>query len=227
MAVIETNQKFTVFDARLSHPFGMYISGRSQSGKSHFVHKLIKNAHLYIDVKPVYLVWIYGQFTKELQNLKESYNESNLTLLDKIPTSLQEYIDEKQPGLFVFDDVIYECVNSSEVMKLMTKYVHHLNVSAIIISQELSPQGLYSKVIKKNCHYFILYKNLLDYSEVSSLAKKILPYRSPIFVKIFKAATDLSKHAYLFLDGKSLIPEATFRTDILNPLYQRVFIPIE
>jgi len=53
----------------LKHPFSCVIAGPSQSGKTVFLRKLLKGAHLFIDEAPERIVWGYGAQNDEQLNL--------------------------------------------------------------------------------------------------------------------------------------------------------------
>jgi len=50
------------------HPFSCVIAGPSQSGKTVFLRKLLKGAHLFIDEAPERIVWAHGAHNDEQLN---------------------------------------------------------------------------------------------------------------------------------------------------------------
>ena len=138
---------------------------------------------------------------------------------------LTGFTKQKQHGVFIFDDSQSDVCDSQEIADLFTKKCHHENISTIVIFQNLFCEGKHRKTIYRNASYLILFNNPLDYTLAYSLARKIYPHKSGIFLDIFKNATR-RPYTYLFIDGKVSTPEdARFRTDLFGKNFQRVFVP--
>ena len=177
-----------------------------------------------VDAPYDYIVWSYGQKTKALEETKELYGDK-ITLVEGIPEDLSNFTRQDQHGVFIFDDSQSEICDSQEIADLFTKRCHHENISTIVIFQNLFCEGKHRKTIYRNATYLVLFNNPLDYSLAYSLAKKIYPQKSSIFLEIFKKATQ-RPYGYLFIDGKLGTPEdARFRTDLFGKHYQRVLVP--
>lgn len=218
---------FQVYDARLTTPFTMIVAGPSQAGKSSFVINLLSKWENMVNTPLDYIVWCYGQMTKDLEVLKQLYSDK-ITLVEGVPDDLNKYILGKEKhGVVIFDDSQGLICDSQEIADLFTKRSHHENVSAIAIFQNLICEGKHRKTIYRNASYLVLFNTPLDYSLAYSTARKIYPHKSSVFLDIYKKATELP-YSFLFIDGKvGSLNEARFRTDIFNPKYQKVFIPTQ
>lgn len=101
--------------------------------------------------------------------------------------------------LLILDDLVYRVNQSFDYMELFTIDVHHMNISVIFISQNLFPQGKYSRVISLNCQYLVLFKNPRDNFQVKYLATQLYPKRTPYFLNAYEKATR-KPYSYLLVD---------------------------
>ena len=58
-------------DVRFKVPANFYISGQTQSGKSYFVRKLLHYLNELFHPVPTKVVYCYGEYQKEFDELKE------------------------------------------------------------------------------------------------------------------------------------------------------------
>ena len=113
--------------------------------------------------------------------------------------------------------------NNEQVEKVFTQYVHHRNLSAIYMVQNLFVQGKSSRTISLNTNYLILFKNPRDNNQVSVLARQMYPGNTKFFMECFKNATE-KPHGYLLIDYKTKTPDSfRLRTDLLS-VYPVVYV---
>ena len=193
-------------DLRLQHPFSCVISGPSNSGKTYFVKKLIADADRLVSKPFENVVYIYNCWQPlydELSSIR------NIRFIQGIPERLDD--DELLPiataNLLIIDDVMKDASNNSEVEKVFTQYVHHRNLSAIYLVQNLFFQGKSCRTISLNTNYLMLFKSPRDSSQISVLAGQMYPGNTKYFMEAFKDATKVS-YGYLFLDYKPQTPDA-------------------
>ena len=92
------------------------------------------------------------------------------------------------------------------VADLFSKGRHHRNLSVVYLTQNLFPQGRACRDIALNTQYLVLFNNPVDRQQVATLARRIYPSSSHIFMKQFEEATS-RPYGYLVLDLKSSTPE--------------------
>ena len=112
------------FDPRFQHPFTCYVAGLTQSGKSHFVFKLISLSTTAIFSPPEETVWCYGEYQDAFPDRSDS-----VEFIEGLPDS--NLLDGRQT-LLIIDDIMSEI--DSRVMKFFTKGSHHTNTNTIYIS---------------------------------------------------------------------------------------------
>lgn len=55
-----------------------------------------------------------------------------------------------------------EGVEDKELLDLLTKPSHHQNITMLYLSQDMFPQGKYTKSTSRNAHHIIAFTNLQD-----------------------------------------------------------------
>lgn len=214
-------ETFRTFDARLQHPFTMVVAGPSQSGKSHFLHSLLKNAGRMISSEFDYVVCFLGSNDPQLRELTSVYG-SRITFVRGLPEDFDKFIDPSQNGFILLDDLMHESTKTNRVTELYTKTSHHANVSVCLVLQNIFHHGRERYSILRNSHYLVIFQNPLDQTIVHTLAQRINPVNKAAVIKIFLYAQ--SRYRYLLLDGKQGgLPQARFRSDIFND-FQRCFV---
>ncbi len=74
---------------------------------------------------------------------------------------------------------------NSELQRVFTQYVHHRNLSAIYIVQNLFVQGKSSRTISLNANYMILFKNPRDVNQVAMLRRQMYPGNTKYFMECY------------------------------------------
>jgi hypothetical protein len=127
-----------------------------------------------------------------------------------------------KPLLLVLDDLLIEA-NSSFLTKLFTRDTHHMNISALFITQSLFDKNI--KVARQNAHYLILLRNPSGELQVRNLGLQLFPRNLPFFMHAYEQATN-DKFGYLLVDmhpsSKSIL---RLRTKIFPQENTKLFIP--
>ena len=196
-------------DFRLKCNRTMCIVGPSHSGKTHLTLQLLERRKELFDCEPKRVVWCYGIYQHDL------YGE--LTARGYIlhpgiinTTDIQPY------DIIVLDDLLNESKNSQDVTAMFTKAAHHKPCFIIFIMQNLFPSGKEARTRSLNTHYYIIFKNPRDKSQVEYLARQILPRKSKLLIEVFEEATE-KPYTYLFLDFTQECPdEYRFRSQLFQ-----------
>lgn len=164
------------------------MSGPSQSGKTRFTQKILNNPGVFS--KPIpNIVYANSQWQPAFQEISD--NDSSVLFYEGLPTKqdLSEWSQREGGLLLVLDDLVYRVIQSFDYMELFTIHVHHMNISVIFISQNLFPQGKYSRVISLNCQYLVLFKNPRDNFQVKFLATQLYSGQTKYFLDAYEKAT--------------------------------------
>ena len=196
-------------DFRLHCNKTLAVVGPSHSGKTSFVLDLLDHRHSLFDVTPKRVVWCYGIYQHEL-NVK--LQRKGYTLHSDIIS-----VNDIHPhDIIVLDDLLNESRNSQDVTSMFTKAAHHKPCFIIFIMQNLFPPGREARTRSLNTHYYCIFKNPRDKSQVEFLARQILPRNPKVLVQIFEAATEKA-HSYLFLDFTQECPDhLRFRSNLFD-----------
>lgn len=109
-------------------PVNILLSGPSQSGKSTFVIKLIKNIKTLFktEVKEILYCTSLGH------NLQNKIPRS-VKIYKGVPSAA--YFSDRIPRLVILDDMLYEI--DKNMIEIFTKKSHHLNFAVIFLSQSI------------------------------------------------------------------------------------------
>ena len=172
-----------VFDARFKQPFKMIIIGPSMAGKTRWVHQLIERSKDLIDAPIDNVVFFYGIKTKQISCSSNDIH-NKIRYVEGILDDFQEYISGgRKNTLFIFDDLMNEAVNHKGLINLFTKESHHLNISVIILLQDMFYSGSERKTLFRNADYLILFNTPLDKSGVFAIGHEIMPKYVSTFIK--------------------------------------------
>ena len=213
---------FVQMDVRLKHPFTCVISGPTGSGKTVFTKQLFTSKGI-IDPPPDNIIWCYGEYQDGYDHLASLVPE--IRFVEGIPADLLHSLDRTQRNVIVIDDLMSESSNNTKVSDLFTKGSHHINLSVILILQNLFYKGKEMRTISLNSHYMVLFKNPRDTSQINHLAKQMYPSRSKFMVEACRDATK-NPYGYLFVDLKpTTSEELSIRTNIFNGDFPIVYLP--
>ncbi|KAL8618577.1 hypothetical protein ACOMHN_021846 [Nucella lapillus] len=164
---------------------------------------------------PEEVVWCLGEWQPGYGELK------NVRFVEWIPD-----VDTWKPGkrrLLVLDDLMTE--TDERVTKLFTKGSHHKNMSIIYITQILFSKNKKSRTIHLNSNYIVLFKNPRDATQITFLARQMMPGRTKLMLDAYKDATT-QPHGYLVVDLKQDTSDLyQLRTNIFPREVQVVCIP--
>ena len=198
-----------LLDLRLKCDRTMCIAGPSHSGKTFLTLKIIHNRAELFECAIGRVIWCYGIYQRELQ--VELEKRGVIMQSDAIHTSqIQPY------DLVILDDLLDVTLASQDVTAMFTKAAHHKPCFIIFIMQNLFPGGKESRTRSLNTHYYILFKNPRDKSQIEFLARQIVPRKSKALIDVFEVATRPA-HGYLFCDFTQKCPENyRFRSNLFG-----------
>lgn len=176
------------------------VSGATQSGKTHFVQKLLENVKGMFCGEPVsQIMYCYGIYQPLFGEMKERI--PNFSLHEGLPS--REDIDNFTVSgchtLLVLDDMMDKVSVSSEMRDIFTMGCHHRKLSVIFITQNIFQKAKFARTIALNTHYMVLFRNLRDASQVAHLGRQIFPGKGEILVEAYQHATGMP-YGYIIID---------------------------
>ena len=209
-------------DNRFQTPCTISVVGSTSSGKTTFISKILWKNDLFVN-KISKILYCYSCFQPIFEEMSKLHQ--NIEFHHDIPSEekIKDFTNEEH-NLIVLDDLMSKVSSSQTMQDLFCQYSHHLNVSVIFISQNLFYNGKCSRTLTLNSHYFILFKNRRDISQIGILGRQLFPGKQKNFLNIYKDATKVP-YGYLFVDiHPKSHEELSLRTDILNELYNIVYL---
>ena len=190
-------------------PARLLISGFSGSGKSNFVCKLVKKYR-----SSFHRIIVLGS---DLENSAELGIEFNSDF-----NPFEEFL--KGNTLLIFDDIIY----NKKLLTLAGEVFirgRHLNVSSIIVTQNLFLSDKNFRQISLNTTHIVIFKHR-DEKQIVCFARSFLTdTKVKQFHALYKKVVAKKKHQYLMIDFTVDIDSAiAVRTNVVNEYYEQAFL---
>lgn len=177
------------------------VVGPTNSGKTFWINKLLENDMF--TQKATSVLICYGVYQSFYDTMRANGKITPpLSFHEGLPS--REVIDSLADGNFhiiVIDDLMEQVVKSNTVQELFTKYCHHKNITAILVSQNIFQKGPNARTISLNSHVQVLFANKRDESQIAILANQL--YRTKAKKKRFLEAYDeemKKRYSYLVID---------------------------
>ena len=214
------------YDARLSHPSTILISGVSRSGKTCFSKKLIENVNkVFKPTPPKYIILIYEEWQNMYDTLVDN-KHVHLTMkgIDDFDYLKELMIEKKDQGgtLLMIDDQGSKI--DQNIMKIFTIYSHHYSVTCMLLTQTLFDSKREFRTVSLNASYIVIMKNSRDASSITNLAKQTHPYRTRFLTNSYLDATK-QPYSYLLID---MVPETPEEIRIRSNIFEdpiKVYTP--
>ena len=211
------------FDPRLQGPFTMLITGPTSCGKSQLVFELMRNIDALITPKVESVTYCYSQWQSGYAEFQEKVNfHSGLLSEDEM---LRANSSANPPHSLVIVDDLTTKEDIATVSRMFTEGSHHRRTSIIFITQSMFMKDPNYRVISLNAHYFVIFKNPRDMSQINVLSRQVFPDKPKFITMVYNNETTL-KHSYIVLDFKQSTPNSfRVRGSITSPWNTSVFIP--
>jgi hypothetical protein len=205
------NKMYELYDRSVFiHSFSLLISGPSRSGKTHLLVDILKNHRILIKPQLERIVYCYAVWQNEFDELKQLGVEFVNGMYD-----VAEF-NASTRNLVIYDDLMEECSNDRGILDLFTRGSHHLNISVILLTQNLFSKSRYMRTISLNTEYLIIFNNVRDKSQFNHVARQIYPDQPKFLIDAYRNATS-QPHGYLFIDlSHNVEDELRVQSNITN-----------
>jgi hypothetical protein len=164
---------------RIQLPMTMTVVGASMAGKSEFVLNLVKFRNALFTSEFHRIVYcqpdeMYSQNQSYFLRLQNEF--SKVELCSGIPNLSKLNLEcNTLPCLLILDDLMFSIMHSQTMFDLITRYVHHNNVSVIMTLQNyfLPSSNKYGKSLIRNALYRVFFYNRIDKREMSIISSQI------------------------------------------------------
>ena len=182
---------------QLKWPFTALFIGATSCGKTQLLTQILLNNETAIQPPPTKIIYLYKVWQFKYDIIKEKL--SNITFTTDISNA--NTVNTGERTLLIFDDFQNEIINNSEVADIFSIGSHHLNISVMLVLQNIFPKGTRVRDITLNCSYFILFKNRRDLNQINILARQMYGFNYKQFIKAYTDATKLN-YGYLLVNLK-------------------------
>jgi len=138
-------------DSKLEKPFRLIVGGGSGSGKTEFVKKLVNENHFSSPFEKI--VYCYPEYLCDVPAEFDQIVEYQPGVCD-----LEYFSTLPKNSLIILDDMMSECGNSDQIMKLFSVVARKRNLSVIFIVQNIYDKGKQFRNIRLNATGFVLFK---------------------------------------------------------------------
>ena len=183
----------TTFQFR--HPFTMILAGPTSCGKTTWLKKLLHQAECMITPVPRQIFWFYKRWQPMYTEMQE--NIPNI----KFVHGIRRQDPDGQPAINIYDDLMKDSTNNSDICEMYTEGSHHCNLSVICLLQNLYYHGKENRTMSLSTQYMVLFKNPRDQQQVVQLPRQMYPNNWQLFLKAFHYATK-EPYGYLLVDLK-------------------------
>ncbi len=222
--------KFGTGRIRFKENSSFVVCGRSGSGKTTFISKLLLNADEMFENekgRPIEILYcysayqdIYDKMYRKMRNIRFVQGLPDRDLLRKLISPKNRHL------ILVIDDLMRQALSSTLIFDFFTVNAHHQGTSIIYVSHNLFQQGEFSKAISLNSTYYCLFKNPRGADQIRTLSSQIYPGMNNAVVQAYNMATNAQKYGYLFLDMSINMPdELRMRTCIFPDEATRFYYP--
>lgn len=202
----------------------IFVAGPTNSGKSFWVYRLLATPKMF--EQPIAsILYCYGVYQPLYNVMKNNPNFPSLEFQEGLPSKedIEKLTYDDKFHIIVLDDLMEKVVKNLEMQELILQHCHHMNITAILLSQNVFQGGRYSRSITLNVHNMILFANKRDESQVHALARQLFPVEWRSFVKVYREVTSKA-YAYLLIDCTPSHPRSIqIRTQIFPPDICTVF----
>ena len=140
-----------IIDSKIEKPFRMIIGGGSGTGKTFFTQKLVNENHFSTPFDKI--VYCYPEY------LIESPVEFD-QIVDYRPGlgDLEYFASLPKNTLIIYDDLMNECGNSKDIMKLFSVIARKRQLSIIFLVQNLFDKSQQFRNIRLNATHLVMFK---------------------------------------------------------------------
>ena len=206
----------------LAHPFALLLSAPSQSGKSHWILKLIRHCREKVNPPIDKIIYVNATSSSQLKDklmIEVTVARAGGSLPHLILTCEIDTVrgDPHLNTLVVIDDLMNDKNTEKTVEDLFIKRVHHENISVAYLVQNLFHASKLHRTISLNANYLWLGANRRARDQIRTLAHQVYPGKTEFLLEAYHDATTRKPYGYLWLDFKVATPEKyRVKTDVLE-----------
>lgn len=175
-------------------PFTGLISGMTQSGKSTWIAKFLRNANTLMSEAPEEIYYFYVHWQREFDDLAQNHG---VKFVRGSPDFTTLSAESSAPRLVIMDDLMTEMSKGDSLTEAFTRSSHHSNLSIWMLVQNLFYKN--QRDSRVNSKYLVLMRSPSDKSQVHFLARQMYPESPSLMIKAYNDACS-RPYGYLLVD---------------------------
>lgn len=195
----------------------MIVAGMQSSGKTVFIHSLIKQREEILSepIRKVYYHYAIWQQTFADQSDPNVHYVQGVPNVDEIPNDC----------LLILDDLLGQMGNDKNLLDLFCVKSHHKSISTIFVTQSFFFESKIFRCVTRNAHYIVLFRSQRMVANIQQLSRQLWPKHPGFLSDAYDKATKGRPYSYLFLNTHPSADEKmAVMTNILpSEGYTRVF----
>ena len=177
-----------------SMPSNFLVVGRSRSGKSEFIKKMIIEAKNMFDPPPSRILYCYSTWSDGYEELEDKVEfRPNIPSNEELTDWWREH---RKETLLVLDDYMHSI--NEEISKLFCITSHHAHVSCMVTIQNMFHQNQYLREMSLNTDCFCLFNNPRSVAQIKTLASQMFPGKTDYFMESYKKSVE-KPYGYLIV----------------------------
>ena len=181
---------------KFDYPFRLFVSGSSQSGKTHFARDLLANSQIF-NGKISHVHYYHPDYLSERPVEWHSSLSIPVTYQSGIP-NMNDLCKLERHSCVVIDDLYEECTNSQAIDYLFRVLSGKKMLNVIVMSQRYFAQGRFGMNIRNNCNFTVLMRNADG--RVNSRVASLLNEKTAIMRAIEDTYAN-NYYPYIFVDS--------------------------
>lgn len=178
-------------------PCSAVVVGGSQSGKTYFIYRLLKELDtIFTGDTPKRVFFCYASEQALYDKIRSVV--PNITFHEGLPSD--DILSNLQSRtLLIIDDLGIEAVNNQSISRLITVGVHHKQLTVFILHHSLYSQGKEARLQSQNFNYMVLHRLIRDESSLITLNRQMYPHHPKFLLSVFNDLKS-THYSYLVLD---------------------------
>lgn len=200
-------------------PKNFLIAGSTQSGKTHFIKRMLLEAESLFFPKFDRIIYCYGAWQPMFDELQYQLG-AMIQFRTDIPSKeeLTKIWQEKGGHtMLILDDKmgsLKENALGASVLEIICVISHHCQVSVVVTLQNI----FHNKVVREislNTHYMCLFRNNRSFQQIRTLGNQIMPSQIKYFLDSYEKATS-KNYGYLLVD---LAPDRNIKFQLRSCIF--------